>query len=827
MSASSSLTSRGDVTTASPMEQVLRSTMNAWGGISRRWIRCLGGLAVAALWLLVPAAAGAVTYSTPGSYTLVVPSSVSEVTISATGGGGGDEPYSGSGCGKGGLEQATFAVTPGQTLSITVAGKGGKGSSTTAAGGEGGEGGGGVGGAGEGEGDVLGGGGGGGASSVSVDGSPLLVAAGGGGGGGWHYGGCGGSDGSAGQVASDSGGQGGAPGTPTAGGAGGQGGSGSRFASGSGASGTSGGNAQGGAGGGGTSSTFSGGGGGGGGYYGGGGGGGGPCECSFDDYSSGGGGGGGSDFVASTGSNVSIDQGHNTGDGQVVITYPTASVSVAVDPDTVNVCDSSTCPASVTATATVEDSNGQPLAGQDVSLSSSDPDVTIGAVTDHGDGTYTTSLEPSEKPGDVTITATDNSTNPPVSGTAVLHQVCQPPGAAADAFAGLSVAAASASGPPLDCTTTSLKCLSTGSASVAEEYLCLALVTDVSPSPTVPTGNAIVTLDYAGSQQVGPNSSTHVCPLTGRPPSSAACFFFPRAPIAGQSLVLNALYPGDATHDLSQSGPYNLLNSLLVYHTTAYDRAQLKKAANAEKRLMDKGTYGVAGLALIGLAVSAPVSAPVAGAAGLTWAYGKVDAGNKEEVADSDDPPDLHYATVARPRSVTLPTLPALPGTVAGPIRALLTNGLRATAIDQALSTSVNRASTATLEGDQGALQQQRKAIARYFGQLASLTLQAIKLEKRLAGALRRAHIDTAKITPKEAHAAHRARYAHSQPPRFVLQLLMAGGESRRLAIATWQAISRSIAPGTFKLSSLLTSHELITSELRAAAVFRADAKHG
>lgn len=522
---------------------------------------------------------------------------------------------------------------------------------------------------------------------------------------------------------------------------------------------------------------------------------------------------------------MSTEHGYNAGNGEVTITFGT-EVSLTLDPDTVNVCDSSSCPSPVLATATVT-SGGQPLAGQDVSLSSSDPDVKIGPVTDHGDGTYTTMLEPSEKPGGVTITATDNSANPPVSGTAVLHQVCQPSGAAADAFAGLWVGADSASGPPLDCTTTSLKCLSTGSTSVAEQYLCLALVTDVSPSPTVPTGNAIVTLDYAGSQQVGPKSSTHVCPLTGRPPSSAACFFFPRAPIAGHSLVLNALYPGDTTHDLSQSGPYNLLNALLVYHTTAYDRAQLKKAATAEKRLVDKGTFGVAGLALAGWVVSAPVSTPVAGAAALTWAYGKVDAGNKEEVADSDDPPDMHYATIARPRSVTLPALPALPGTVAGPIRGLLTNVLRAAAIDQALSTSVNRASTATLEGDQGALQQQRAAIARYFGQLASLTLQAIKGEKKLAGALRRAHIDTAKITPKEADAAHRARYAHSQPPRFVLKLLMAGGESRTLAIATWQAISRSITPGTFKLSSLLTSHQLIASELRAAAVFRADAKHG
>ena len=289
------------------------------------------------LWALLPATAGAVTYSTPGSYTLVVPSGVSEMTITATGGGGGgDAPdaYPG-GCfeGKGGLETASFPVSAGATLDITVAGKGGDGGTASetagAAGGTGGVGGGGAGG------DVgpagdnavvagYGGGGGGGASTVSVGGNPLLVAAGGGG--------CaapvaasstsGGNDGSAGS-SSDMGG--GGAGTLTAGGAGG----GVLVGCWGGVPGTSGTAGQGGSGGGG-SSVGSGGGGGGAGYYGGGGGGGGLYSSCASGPLSGGGGGGGSDYVASTGCNVASTPGSNRRDGAVTIDFSTGGCSLEV-----------------------------------------------------------------------------------------------------------------------------------------------------------------------------------------------------------------------------------------------------------------------------------------------------------------------------------------------------------------------------------------------------------------------------------------------------------------------------------------------------------------
>jgi hypothetical protein len=274
-----------------------------------------------------------VTYSTPGNYTLVVPSSVSETTVTAIGGGGGmgagcGAPYHFFTCfgGEGGRDTATFPVKAGSTLDITVAGEGGNGSLVSetdpvlVGGGAGGIGGGGNGGSAGAYDDDCGcaagggGGGGGGASEVAVASGPVLLVAGGGGGSASATtagGSGGGNDGSPGGSANA---DGGGPGTLKAGGAGGgpgpQGG----------VSGTSGSQGQGGAGGGATE-VPSGGGGGGGGYYGGGGGGG---SVVYDDYDlSGGGGGGGSDYIDSTACNGTIKQGSNAGNGSVTIGFST------------------------------------------------------------------------------------------------------------------------------------------------------------------------------------------------------------------------------------------------------------------------------------------------------------------------------------------------------------------------------------------------------------------------------------------------------------------------------------------------------------------------
>jgi hypothetical protein len=71
-------------------------------------------------------------FDTAGNTTFVVPAGVTQLRVSVWGGGGGGgagmnvSPYAGSGGGAGGYVESTFAVTPGQTYTITV-GAGGAG----------------------------------------------------------------------------------------------------------------------------------------------------------------------------------------------------------------------------------------------------------------------------------------------------------------------------------------------------------------------------------------------------------------------------------------------------------------------------------------------------------------------------------------------------------------------------------------------------------------------------------------------------------------------------------------------------------------------------
>jgi hypothetical protein len=71
-----------------------------------------------------------------------------------------------------------------------------------------------------------------------------------------------------------------------------------------------------------------------------------------------------------------------------------------------------------TVTATLTDGQAHGLAGQTVTFTTDDPGVTIGAVTDQGDGTYTAKLTASRTAHTVTITAHDGS----LSGSTTLTQ---------------------------------------------------------------------------------------------------------------------------------------------------------------------------------------------------------------------------------------------------------------------------------------------------------------------------------------------------------------------------------------------------------------------
>jgi adhesin/invasin len=96
---------------------------------------------------------------------------------------------------------------------------------------------------------------------------------------------------------------------------------------------------------------------------------------------------------------------------------PAASVNVVLNPTSIAANGTATS----TATATVEDANGNKIAGDTIKFSANpSTDVTIGSVTNNADGTYTATITSAKTAGPVTITATDTSVTPNITGNAPL-----------------------------------------------------------------------------------------------------------------------------------------------------------------------------------------------------------------------------------------------------------------------------------------------------------------------------------------------------------------------------------------------------------------------
>jgi subtilisin family serine protease len=85
---------------------------------------------------------------------------------------------------------------------------------------------------------------------------------------------------------------------------------------------------------------------------------------------------------------------------------PPCGVSGSVNPMSIAADGSSTA----TVQASVTDAHGNPLSGETVSFTASDPGITFSSVTDHQDGTYTATVTSSTTAGQVTLTAHDRST---------------------------------------------------------------------------------------------------------------------------------------------------------------------------------------------------------------------------------------------------------------------------------------------------------------------------------------------------------------------------------------------------------------------------------
>jgi hypothetical protein len=416
---------------------------------------------------------------------------------------------------------------------------------------------------------------------------------------------------------------------------------------------------------------------------------------------------------------------------------------------------------------------------------------------------------------------------------------------------GCAVAAAAAGERPVasvakhrHCTTTAVRCVhggaNVGSVDDPRAFVCGVFVTDNFPRrPTPPTGRAPVTFDWivTSGYSGGPQHKSLSCPLRAYSKSSSVCIFHPPTTPSNttmESVTVTGLYPGDTDHNPSGPSATNLNVALTipVRPTTAAEKQLLKSGASVEDILAKVGGLGV----LIGKVdpkwLAAETGLKEAAVADLlnylaAWYAGQaIGTAIVSFEADHLDPADLGYRVIARPRAIAIPRVPSLPHSVAAPTRAWLTNMLKARAIEQALGTTQNRASTAFLVRDHKALRRQMKVAKKYFVELANLTLGDIRLAKQIAARLTSAHLNRLTLAVPTNDTAGVQRMERSSPPSYLLRLLISGGKTRHGAIAAWRALAHDVKPGktTINLSMLLTDPQLIADEREVAAIFRAHA---
>jgi hypothetical protein len=102
--------------------------------------------------------------------------------------------------------------------------------------------------------------------------------------------------------------------------------------------------------------------------------------------------------------------------GTAPLTQAAPTIAVKVSPRSIAADGKSTATATVTLTGV----HGEPVPGQDVSISASGPAL-AGLVSDAGSGKYTATITATHSVGNSTITATDISVSPNVSGQALLR----------------------------------------------------------------------------------------------------------------------------------------------------------------------------------------------------------------------------------------------------------------------------------------------------------------------------------------------------------------------------------------------------------------------
>lgn len=116
----------------------------------------------------------------------------------------------------------------------------------------------------------------------------------------------------------------------------------------------------------------------------------------------------------------------SSGDGPPASGSSAEHVVVSLQPSSIIANGSSTTVAS----AEVTDASAKPASGQSIAFSSTDPGEKIGPVSELSEGNYAAKITSSTTVGAPTITATDSSVAPTVSGTETLNQTGTPTSAA-------------------------------------------------------------------------------------------------------------------------------------------------------------------------------------------------------------------------------------------------------------------------------------------------------------------------------------------------------------------------------------------------------------
>jgi hypothetical protein len=225
-----------------------------------------------------------------------------------------------------------------------------------------------------------------------------------------------------------------------------------------------------------------------------------------------------------------------------------------------------------------------------------------------------------------------------------------------------------------------------------------------------------------------------------------------------------------------------------------------------------------------GLATAVPgPQAPLFGAAGAvaTATAWQCDEWRKEAEKRKKDPPDEHYTVVAPPAKVVVPTVAGITPALTSAVTALTRNVARSTAVNDALATAINRASTAAKAKNTAAKTLQLKAAGKYSLALAALEQARAGLRKALIAAARASKLNTLTLSPSQL------TNASSQPlPKTVLAELAKLHAGSAGVAAFSAALKQGKVPSApVSLLAGLADGRVAAAEAKDAAALRAYAK--